>query len=114
MSQGSLSRRSLLRGALALGGSGFVLAATGGEVIAASSKLASKNTPVPFTNLFRRPPVLMPTETGEDEKGKFAKFRITEKIGQQSIAYCVTWQQLSARGAAVGTPVTATFSARAL
>jgi spore coat protein A len=85
MSQGNLSRRGLLRGALAVGGSGFVLAATGGEVIAASSKLASKNTPVPFANLFRRPPVLMPTETGVDEQGKFAKYRIAEKLGQQSI-----------------------------
>lgn len=85
MSQGNLSRRNLLRGALALGGSGFVLAATGGEVIAASSQLASKNTPVPFTNLFRRPPVLMPSERGEDEQGKFAKYRITQKLGRQSI-----------------------------
>ncbi|HEY7273055.1 MAG TPA: multicopper oxidase domain-containing protein [Actinoplanes sp.] len=85
MSQGNLSRRNLLRGALALGGAGFVVAATSGEVIAASSKLASKNTPVPFTNLFRRPPVLMPTETGEDERGRFAKYRITQKVGRQSI-----------------------------
>jgi spore coat protein A len=86
MSQGNLSRRNLLKGgALALGGSGIILATTGGEVVAAASKLAPKNTPVPYTNLFRRPPVLMPTETGEDEKGKFAKFRLTEKLGQASM-----------------------------
>jgi FtsP/CotA-like multicopper oxidase with cupredoxin domain len=85
MSQGDLSRRNFLRGALVLGGSGLILGAGGGEVIAASSKLASKNTPVPYANLFRRPPVLMPTQTGEDEKGKFAKFCLTQKMGQASM-----------------------------
>jgi spore coat protein A len=85
MSQSDLSRRNFLRGALVLGGSGLILGSAGGEVIAASSKLSSKNTPVPYQNLFRRPPVLMPTETGQDEKGKFAKFRLTQKLGTQSI-----------------------------
>src|ERR1700712_57914 len=85
MSHGSLSRRSLLTGALALGGSGFILAATGGEVVAASSKLAAKNTPVPYTNLFRRPPVLMPAETGEDEKGRYARYRLTQKLGSANM-----------------------------
>lgn len=85
MSHGDVSRRNFLRGALVLGGSGLILGSAGGEVIAASSKLSSKNTPVPYTNMFRRPPVLMPTETGEDDKGKFAKFRLTQKVGQASM-----------------------------
>ena len=85
MSHGNLSRRNLMRGALAIGGSGIILAATGGEVVAASSKLASANMPVPYANPFRRPPVLMPTESGEDAKGKYAKYRLTQKLGQQSI-----------------------------
>ena len=85
MSQGDMSRRNFLRGALVLGGSGLILASASGEVIAASSKLSPKNTPVPYTNAFRRPPVLMPTETGQDEQGKFAKFRLTQKVGQASM-----------------------------
>jgi spore coat protein A len=85
MSQGDLSRRNFIRGALVLGGSGLIIGAGGGEVIAASSKLAAKNTPIPYANLFRRPPVLMPSQTGEDEKGKFAKFVLTQKMGQASM-----------------------------
>jgi spore coat protein A, manganese oxidase len=85
MTRGNVSRRNLLRGALALGGGGLIVAAAGGEVVAASSKLAAKNTPTPYTNMFRRPPVLMPSETGEDEKGKYARFRLTQKLGQASI-----------------------------
>ena len=52
---------------------------------AAASGLAKKNQPVPYTNMFRRPPILMPNETGEDEQGKFAKFRLTQKLGQSSL-----------------------------
>jgi len=85
MASGSLSRRDLLRGALAIGGGGLIVAAGGGEVLAASSKLAAKNTPVPFTNMFRRPPVLMPTEQGVDEMGPYARYRLTQKLGQASI-----------------------------
>jgi spore coat protein A len=85
MSMGNMSRRNFLRGAAVAGGSGLLLAAGGGEVIAAASGLAKKNTPTPYTNLFRRPPILMPTETGVDEHGKFAKFRLTQKLGRQSI-----------------------------
>jgi FtsP/CotA-like multicopper oxidase with cupredoxin domain len=80
-----MSRRNFLRGAAIAGGSGLILAAGGGEVIAAASGLAKKNQPVPYTNMFRRPPILMPNETGEDEQGKFAKFRLTQKLGQASL-----------------------------
>lgn len=79
------SRRSLLKGALAVGGSGLIVAATGGEVLAVSSKLAAKNTPVPFTNLFKRPPVLLPSEQGVDAHGPFAKYRLTQKLGQANM-----------------------------
>jgi spore coat protein A len=85
MSNGNVSRRNFLRGALAVGGSGLILAGGGGEVFAAASKLAAKNTPTLFTNAFRRPPVLMPTETGIDDLGPFAKYRLTQKLGQANI-----------------------------
>ena len=85
MTRGYLSRRNLIKGALAIGGGGLIVAAGGGEVVAASSKLAAKNTPTPYTNMFRRPPVLLPTETGEDEQGKYARYRLTQRLGQASI-----------------------------
>jgi spore coat protein A len=85
MARGSLNRRDLLKGALALGGGGLIVMTAGGEVVASSSRLASKNMPTPYTNMFRRPPVLMPTEEGVDEKGPFAKYRLTQKIGKAGI-----------------------------
>lgn len=85
MARGNLSRRGLLKGALALGGGGLIVAAAGGEVLAASSKLAAKNTPTPFTNMFRRPPVLMPVAEGVDDKGPWQRYRLTQKLGQASI-----------------------------
>jgi spore coat protein A len=85
MTRGSLSRRDLFKGAIALGGGGLVIAAGGGAVVAQSSSLASKNTPTPYTNMFRRPPVLMPAEEGVDDKGPFQKYRLTQKLGQASI-----------------------------
>ncbi|MEU4242039.1 multicopper oxidase domain-containing protein [Actinoplanes sp. NPDC026619] len=85
MARGKVSRRDLLRGALAMGGGGLIVAAGGGEVLAASSKLASKNTPTPYTNMFRRPPVLMPFEEGADEQGPFQRYRLTQKLGAASI-----------------------------
>jgi FtsP/CotA-like multicopper oxidase with cupredoxin domain len=85
MANGSLSRRDLLRGALAIGGGGLIVATGGGAVMAASSKLAPKNTPTPYTNLFRRPPVLTPTAAGVDELGPFQRYRLTQKLGQASV-----------------------------
>ncbi|MEV6492422.1 multicopper oxidase domain-containing protein [Actinoplanes sp. NPDC051633] len=85
MSDRNVSRRSLLKGAAALGGAGLVVATAGGEVLAKSSRLATKNTPTPFTTMFRRPPVLVPSETGEDEKGPFARYCLTQKFGQAGI-----------------------------
>lgn len=85
MSGSRLSRRNLLRGAVALGGSGLVVAAGGGEVIAAASKLASKNMPVPYANPFRRPPVLLPSEQGVDDMGPYAKYRLYQKLGQANM-----------------------------
>ncbi|GAB1642154.1 multicopper oxidase family protein [Krasilnikovia sp. MM14-A1259] len=85
MSDSRLTRRGLLKGALAIGGGGLIVAATGGEVIAASSSLAAKNMPTPYTNMFRRPPVLLPYEQGVDAKGPFARFALTQKVGTASI-----------------------------
>ena len=85
MSNGNLSRRNVLKGALALGGSGLVIAAAGGEVLAASSRLSGRSMPTPYTTMFRRPPVLMPTEQGIDDKGPWARYRLTQKLGRASI-----------------------------
>ncbi|MFI5492371.1 multicopper oxidase family protein [Actinoplanes sp. NPDC051859] len=85
MSHGNLSRRGLLKGALAAGGGGLIVATAGGSVVAKSSKLAAKNTPVPFTTMFRRPPVLMPFEQGVDAQGPFHRYRLTQCFGQASI-----------------------------
>ncbi|MEV6596133.1 multicopper oxidase domain-containing protein [Actinoplanes sp. NPDC051346] len=85
MSHGNLSRRGLLKGALAVGGGGLIVATAGGEVVAKSSKLAAKNTPTPFTNMFRRPPVLMPFEQGVDDQGPFHRYRLTQCFGRASI-----------------------------
>jgi FtsP/CotA-like multicopper oxidase with cupredoxin domain len=81
----NVSRRNLLKGGLALGGSGLIVAAAGGEVSAVSSKLAAKNKPVPYTNLFRRPPVLMPVEQGVDAQGPYALYRLTQKLGRANM-----------------------------
>lgn len=85
MSDRNLSRRDLLKGAAALGGAGLVVATGGSGVLAKDSKLSSKNTPTPFTSMFRRPPVLMPTEQGVDERGPYARYRLTQKTGRASI-----------------------------
>ncbi|GAB1693562.1 multicopper oxidase family protein [Krasilnikovia sp. M28-CT-15] len=85
MTDSKLTRRGLLKGALAIGGGGLIVAAAGGEVIAASSALAAKNMPTPFTNMFRRPPVLLPYAQGVDAKGPFARYALTQKVGMASI-----------------------------
>lgn len=85
MSGSSMSRRNLLKGAVALGGSGLVIVGGGGEVQAVSSKLAAKNKPVPYTNPFRRPPVLLPSETGVDQHGAYARYRLNQNLGQANM-----------------------------
>jgi spore coat protein A len=85
MAGGATSRRNLLKGALAIGGGGLIVATAGGEVMAASSKLSSKNMPTPYTSIFRRPPVLLPVAEGVDEKGPYQHYRLTQKLGQANI-----------------------------
>jgi FtsP/CotA-like multicopper oxidase with cupredoxin domain len=83
---GRLSRRNLLRGAMAVGGGGLIAVAGGREVLASTpSRLASKNTPTPYANLFRRPPVLLPVAEGVDDQGPWQRYRLTQKTGQASI-----------------------------
>lgn len=53
-----------------------------------TSQLAPQNTPVPYTGVFRRPPVLEPFETGFDDGDRsrpYAKYALTEKLGQAQI-----------------------------
>jgi spore coat protein A, manganese oxidase len=85
MANGNVSRRNVLKGALAIGGSGLVVAGANGVVHAKSSGLASKNMPALYTNLFRRPPVLNPVAEGVDEQGPWQRYRLTQKTGQASI-----------------------------
>jgi spore coat protein A len=85
MSTSGFNRRTLLRGAVAVGGSGLVVATTGGEVLAVQSTLAARNTPVPYANVFRRPPVLLPSSQGQDAVGPFARYRLTQKLGRANI-----------------------------
>ena len=92
MTPGNLSRRGLLKGALALGGGGLIVAATGRDVVAASSALPAKNTPTPYTTMFRRPPVLMPAEQGVDDMGPFQRYRLTQCVGRASIVPGLTTQ----------------------
>lgn len=50
-----------------------------------TSQLAPANTPVPYTGVFRRPPVLQPFETGFDDGDRnrpYAKYALTQKLGQ--------------------------------
>lgn len=85
MAHGNLSRRGLLKGALAVGGGALIVTGANGEVLAKSSGLSSKNTPTLYTNLFRRPPVLNPIAEGVDEQGPWQRFRLTQKTGQASM-----------------------------
>ncbi|TSE17387.1 multicopper oxidase family protein [Arthrobacter sp. KBS0703] len=84
------SRRAVLRlglaGTAALTG---VAVSVGGAAPASSlitgSLLAPKNTPIPFQALFRRPPELVPFQTGfdgGDRKRPFARYALTQKLGQ--------------------------------
>ena len=85
MSSRDVTRRNLLRGVVAAGGSGFLVAGLGEKVAAVASKLAPENTPVPFVNLFRRPPVLLPSARGVDSAGPFVRYRLTERFGRVNI-----------------------------
>jgi len=85
----AISRREALQlgalGALGLAGLG------GGVALASSgtgSRLASRNTPVPYAGVFRRPPELQPFETGFDDGDPtrpFARFAVTAQLGQLRI-----------------------------
>ncbi|HEY0000777.1 MAG TPA: multicopper oxidase domain-containing protein [Actinoplanes sp.] len=85
MAGGRIGRRNLLKGALAIGGGGLIVATAGGEVMAKSSGLSSKNMPTPYTSMFRRPPILKPVAEGVDEQGPWQHYRLTQKFGQANI-----------------------------
>ena len=83
------SRRELLK-VSGLGALGAVAlsAVTGvGEASSSgtASKLATKNTPVPFAGVFQRPPELKPYATGVDAQGPFEQFAVTARLGQLPI-----------------------------
>ena len=51
----------------------------------ATSALLPKNTPRPYAALFKRPPVLVPYDRGEDEQGRYARYELTQQVGAQLI-----------------------------
>ncbi|MDQ1593504.1 MAG: hypothetical protein QOH40_60 [Arthrobacter pascens] len=54
---------------------------------ATPSLLAPANMPVPYAATFRRPPELIPYSTGRDPDGRpFAKYSLSQKLGQAQIA----------------------------
>ena len=83
------SRREVLKisGLGALGAVGLSAITGVGEASSSgtTSKLAPKNTPVPFTGIFQRPPELKPYATGVDGQGPFEKFAVTARLGQLPI-----------------------------
>jgi spore coat protein A, manganese oxidase len=94
----STTRRNVLKLGM-LGGSVALLGANGGAALAGvpaksgettsttASTLAAKNTPVPYTATFRRPPSLIPYEMGRDPDGQpFAKYSLSQRLGQAQIA----------------------------
>ncbi|XAS67563.1 multicopper oxidase domain-containing protein [Micrococcaceae bacterium Sec5.7] len=92
------SRREVLRlsmvgGAIALTGGHAGLKGADDPVsttpLITPSKLAPINTPIPYARTFRRPPELIPYETGFDEgdpSRPYAKYSLTQKLGQGRIA----------------------------
>ncbi len=51
----------------------------------ATSALPPQNTPRPYAALFKRPPVLVPYDRGEDEQGRYARYELTQQVGAQLI-----------------------------
>ncbi len=83
------SRRDVLKvsGLGALGAVGLSAITGVGEAFSSgtTSKLAPKNTPVPFAGVFQRPPELKPHARGFDGQGPFEQFAVTARLGQLSV-----------------------------
>jgi FtsP/CotA-like multicopper oxidase with cupredoxin domain len=83
------SRREVLKisGLGALGAVGLSAITGVGEASSSgtTSKLAPKNTPVPFAGVFQRPPELKPYSAGVDAQGPFEQFAVTARLGQLAI-----------------------------
>jgi len=83
------SRREVLKisGLGALGAVGLSAITGVGEASSSgtTSKLAPRNTPVPFVGVFLRPPELKPYATGVDAEGPFEQFAVTARLGQLPI-----------------------------
>ncbi|SEQ64567.1 multicopper oxidase domain-containing protein [Arthrobacter sp. OV608] len=58
-----------------------------GPAPASPSTLAANNMPVPYRAVFKRPPELVPYETGLDPDGQpFARYSLSQRLGQAQIA----------------------------
>ena len=90
------TRREMLKlgavsalGVAGLNGVDGAAAAAGPVTIpAAASLLAPQNMPVPYAGVFRRPPELVPFDTGFDDGDParpFARYALTQKLGQAQI-----------------------------
>lgn len=84
------SRREVLQlgafgalGVIGMGGGDDVPVST--VPLMTQSQLAPQNMPVPYAGVFRRPPELMPYQTGFDDGDPtrpFARYALTQKLGQ--------------------------------
>ncbi len=84
------TRRDVLKigalGSLTVAGVGLADVSLASETLppAPASTLAPANTPVPYAGVFRRPPELVPYETGFDDGDParpFARYALTQKLG---------------------------------
>jgi spore coat protein A, manganese oxidase len=78
------SRRDVLRlgavGSLSLPGLSL-----GANPAGITPRISGPSRPVPYAGVFRRPPVLLPYQTGEDALGRFERYAVTERLGRQRI-----------------------------
>ena len=78
-----ISRRDVLKvGALGAGVFAFGGANLPAGRAAVLSTLAPANQPIPYSAPFRRPPELLPYDSGQDELGPFARYSLSQQLGQ--------------------------------
>ena len=82
----SLTRRDALKlaglGGIAVAGLTVPLGSVSAK---RASGLAAANFPVPYRAAFHRPPVLQPYESGEDDEGRFAAYRVVAQAASAQI-----------------------------
>ncbi|MGI8683053.1 MAG: multicopper oxidase family protein [Mycobacteriales bacterium] len=73
-------------GAVAAAGAAGITAPIAWDIATRTpSRAAGADIPPPYGAAFRRPPVLLPYETGTGERGPFAKYTVTETAGRPKV-----------------------------